>query len=114
MKRCLVNVNDAWRWNLVKTCSFNLDLVRLASIDKALYPITHNIVRSITEFQRSYWQKNENFLTAPLVDNMFFLRAAPDRRAPVRGCVDRNLLGGILYNRHKETLLSLRMNTLVE
>jgi hypothetical protein len=44
---------------------------------------------------------------------MFFLRAAPDRRAPVRGCVDKNLLGEILYNRHKETLLSLRMNTLV-
>jgi hypothetical protein len=32
-------------------------LVRLASIDKALHPITHSIVRSITEFQRSYWQK---------------------------------------------------------
>jgi hypothetical protein len=114
MKRCLVNVNDVWRWQLVKTCNFNLDLVRLESIDKALHPITHNIVRSITKFQRSYWQKNENFLTAPLVDNMFFLRAAPERRAPVRGCVDRNLLGGILYNQHKETLLSLRMNTLVE
>ncbi len=45
---------------------------------------------------------------------MFFLRAAPERRAPVRGCVDRNLLGGNLYDQHQGTLLSLRMNTLVE
>jgi len=61
MKRCLVNVNDVWRWQLVKTCNFNLDLVRLESIDKALHPITHNIVRSITEFQRSIGKKMRIF-----------------------------------------------------
>jgi hypothetical protein len=34
---------------------------------------------------------------APLVDNKFFLRAAPERRAPVHGCVDKNLLGCDFY-----------------
>ncbi len=113
MKRCLLNVNDIWRWLLVKSCNFNLDMLRISDIDRLRYPIAFNIVKSISEFQLCYWQKNENFLTAPLVDNMFFLRAAPERRAPVRGCVDKNLLGGPLYTQHKETLLSLRMNTLV-
>jgi hypothetical protein len=113
MKRCLVNVNDAWRWTLVKSCNFNLDMLRVENVDKTMHPIAYNIVSSISEFQKCYWQKNENFLTAPLVNNAFFFRAAPERRAPVRGCVDKNLLGEPLYTRHKETLLSLRMNTLV-
>ncbi len=34
---------------------------------------------------------------APLVDKKFFLRAAPERRAPVHGCVDKNLLGCDFY-----------------
>ncbi len=88
-------------------------MLRVENVDKSRHPIAFNIVSSITEFQKCYWQKNENFLTAPLVNNVFFLRAAPERRAPVRGCVDKNLLGEPLYTRHKETLLSLRMNTLV-
>jgi hypothetical protein len=50
---------------------------------------------------------------APLVDNKFFLRAAPERRAPVLGCVDRNLLGPDFYAANKEALLCLRMNCLV-
>jgi hypothetical protein len=42
-----------------------------------------------------------------------FLRAPPERRAPVRGVVDRNLLGAAFYDRHKETLLNLKLNCLV-
>jgi hypothetical protein len=63
--------------------------------------------------QWKFWELNENFLMAPLVDNKFFLRAAPERRAPVLGCVDRNLLGPDFYAANKEALLSLRMNCLV-
>jgi hypothetical protein len=74
MKRCLLNVNDSWRWLLVRSCNFNLDMLRLSDIDRMQYPIAYNIVKSISEFQLCYWQKNENFLTAPLVDNMFFFK----------------------------------------
>jgi hypothetical protein len=56
---------------------------------------------------------NENFVQAHLVDNRMFLRAPPERRAPVRGAVDRNLLGAAFYDRHKETLLTLRLSCIV-
>jgi hypothetical protein len=50
---------------------------------------------------------------APLVDNRFFLRAKPERRAPVRGCVDRNLLGQEFYDANRPALRALRMNCLI-
>jgi hypothetical protein len=111
IKRCYIKINDIWRWNLALTCNFDLD--RLENINARLNPIAYNIVKSFTVMQKCFWQKNENFLAASLVDNMFFLRAEPEGRAPVRGCVDKNLLGENFYIRHKETLLSLRMNCLV-
>jgi hypothetical protein len=42
-----------------------------------------------------------------------FLRAPPERRAPVRGAVDRNLLGHGFFDNNKERLLALKMNCLV-
>jgi hypothetical protein len=113
IKRCYIKINDIWRWNIAVSCNFNLDMIRIENVNARTNPIVYNIVKSFTELQKCFWQKNENFLTAPLVDNMFFLRAEPGRRAPVRGCVDKNLLGENFYSRHKETLLSLRMNCLV-
>jgi hypothetical protein len=56
---------------------------------------------------------NENYLQAQLVDNRMFLRAPPERRAPVRGIIDRNLLGPAFYTAHKDTLLTLKMNCLI-
>jgi hypothetical protein len=59
----------------------------------------------LCSLQAVYWKKHENYLTAPLVDNMFFLRAEPEQRAPVRECVDKNLLGENFYQQNKEALL---------
>jgi hypothetical protein len=70
-------------------------------------------VQSWTKFQENFFMTNENFVQAHLVDNRMFLRAPPERRAPVRGAVDRNLLGAAFYDRHKETLLTLRLSCIV-
>jgi hypothetical protein len=82
-------------------------------VNRAESPIAANIVSSLLRFQEKFYTTNENFLQAQLVDNRMFLRAPPERRAPVRGVVDRNLLGAAFYDRHKETLLNLKMNCLV-
>jgi hypothetical protein len=52
-------------------------------------------------------------MQALLVDNPMFLHADPRRRAPVRGVVDRNLLGADFYDENKERLRNLRMNCLI-
>ena len=70
-------------------------------------------MESFVRFQEQFWLLNENYLQAPLVDNRMFLRAPPERRAPVRGIIDRNLLGPGFYNAHKETLLTLKMSCIV-
>jgi hypothetical protein len=113
LKRCLTNVNDVWRWNLAKSCDFNLDLVRPENICQNEFPVLHGIAISIQELQRCHWQMHENFRAAPLVDNIFFLRSEPTRRNPARGCVDRNLLGAGFYQTHRKELLSLKMNCML-
>ncbi len=113
VKRCTVRINDIWRWRLASACIFNLDLLRKNMFDGNTEPVLYNIAESFEKLQWNFWKLNENFLMAPLVDNKFFLRAAPERRPPVRGCVDRNLLGPDFYTANKETLLTLRMNCLV-
>jgi hypothetical protein len=113
VKRCSVRINDVWRWRLASACKFNLDLLRKKMFDVDMEPILYNIAESFEKIQWKFWTKNENYLMAPLVDNKFFLRAAPERRAPVRGCVDRNLLGHDFYAANQEALLALRMNCLI-
>jgi hypothetical protein len=113
VKRCAAKINDSWRWRLASACNFNLDMLRKRMFDAELEPVLYNIAESFEKFQWKFWERNENFLMAPLVDNKFFLRAAPERRALVLGCVDRNLLGPDFYAANKEALLSLRMNCLV-
>jgi hypothetical protein len=113
IKRCYTELNDVWRWTLARLSSFEMDMTRPSGVDKNLYPILYNIVQSFGKLQESFWKKHENFLLAPLVDNHFFLRAAPERRAPVRGCVDKNLLGVGFYTQNKEALLNLRMECLI-
>ncbi len=113
IKRCSIIINDTWRWNLGMACGFVFSNLRSGSVNRAESPIAANIVQSLVRFQEKYYTVNENFLQAHLVDNRMFLRAPPERRAPVRGVVDRNLLGAAFYDRHKETLLNLKLNCLV-
>jgi hypothetical protein len=113
IKRCSTRINDTWRWNLGLACNFIFSNLRSGSVNRADSPITANIVQSWTKFQENFFMTNENFVQAHLVDNRMFLRAPPERRAPVRGAVDRNLLGAAFYDRHKETLLTLRLSCIV-
>ncbi len=110
IKRCSLVINDPWRWNLAAGCNFQLDLVRTDNINGTLSPICLNIAKSFSCLQNVYWKLHENCLNAPLVDNCFFLRQEPERRRPVRGCVDRNLLGRAFYDNNKEALRNLRMS----
>ena len=113
VKRCAVSINDTWRWVLANSCNFCLDNLRYSKIDAAAHPILAYIALSFSKLQAKYWELNENFLSAPLVDNNFFLRAAAARRAPERGNVDRNLLGHIFYDDNLDQLHSLRMGCLI-
>jgi hypothetical protein len=113
VKRCSVNINDQWRWTLAVSCNFQLDLLRVDNISATFHPILFNIAKSFGCLQTEYWKLHENFLQAPLVDNIFFLRQAPERRRPVRGCVDRNLLGHDFYDRNNKALRNLRMSSLL-
>jgi len=114
IKRCSAKINDTWRWTLAASCSFVLGNLRRGSVSKRDNPVLANIVESFVKFQEQFWLMNENYLQAQLVDNGMFLRAPPDRRAPVRGIVDRNLIGPVFYDRHKETLHTLKLNCLIE
>jgi hypothetical protein len=113
IKRCSMSINDTWRWKLGRACGFVFSNLRSGSVNRAESPIAANIVQSLVRFQEMFYTTNENFLQAHLVDNRMFLRAPPERRAPVRGVVDRNLLGAAFYDGHKETLLKLRMSCIV-
>jgi len=113
LRRCTFIINDSWRRTLALSCNFYLVFVSIKNIDKNLHPVLYDIVESVSKLQCNFWAMNENFLMAPLIDNPFFMRAEPGRRAPVIGCVDRNLIGGHFYDTHKERLLSLRLNCLI-
>jgi hypothetical protein len=81
LKRCMMNINDPWRWNLALSCDFNLDLVRIEDANEGLHPATSCIIRSAVILQKKFWSVHENFLMAPVADNNFFLRSQPERRA---------------------------------
>jgi len=113
LKRCSVNINDPWRWNLAQACDFNLDLIRIEDINESLHPATFCIVKSAVALQKKFWTVHENFLMAPVVDNAFFLRSQPDRRARHVGCLDRNFFGHAFYQQNKEALRAMRLNVLI-
>ncbi len=113
LKRCSVTINDPWRWNLAVSCNFNLDLVRLGDVNEFLHPATNCIIKSVSNLQQKFWKKRENFLMAPITDNIFFLRAKPERRARNAGFLYRNFFGAAFYDRNKEALRPLRLNNLI-
>jgi len=113
IKRCTVTINDPWRWNLAVACNFNLDLIRVSDINGTLHPVLLNVAKSMNLLQTSFWTMHENFLMAPIVDNCFFLRAKPERRARNAGHLDRNFFGPQFYDENKEALRGLRLNSLI-
>ena len=58
-----------------------LDNIRIEMYDKIRNPIQWNIAAAICRFQLSFWGTNENYLNAPLFENVCFLKAAPRRGA---------------------------------
>jgi hypothetical protein len=113
VKRCRQQINDPWRWNLAASCNFRLEDLNPKNIDGSLNPVEYNIAVSYELFKKNFLCMNENFLHARLINNDMFLRAAPERRAPENGLIDRNLLGGRFYDENKERLLRINMGDLV-
>jgi exonuclease III len=113
LKRCSVKINDPWRWNLARSCDFNLDLVRIEDVNERLHPATYCIIKSAVSLQKKFWSVHENFLMAPVVDNAFFLRSQPDRRTRNVGILDKNFFGHAFYLQNKEALRSMRLNVLI-
>jgi hypothetical protein len=100
-------INDSWRWVLASSCNFILDNLRPDMFNKSCNPVHYDISVSFPKRQSKYWESHENFLKAHLVDIRFVLRVKPERRAPVRGCIDRNLLVHEFYETKKVRFKSL-------
>jgi hypothetical protein len=81
--------------------------------DKIRNPIQWNIAAAICRFQLSFWGTNENYLNAPLFENVCFLKAAPRRGARNPGKVALAQLREELRNNHKEKIVDLRLNSFV-
>jgi hypothetical protein len=113
VKRCSITINDSLRWTMAVSCDFCFDNLRTDSVDSNLHPVIGTIIDSFCKLKVYFLNKHDNYLQALLVDNRMFLRAEPGRRAPVRGVVDRNLLGADFYDNNKERLRTLRMNCLI-
>jgi hypothetical protein len=114
LKRCLTSINDPWRWNLARSCNFNLDMVRMGDVNEFLHPAANCIIKSVCNLQKKFWKKHENFLMAPITDNDFFFRAKPERRARNAGILDRNFFGAAFYDQNKEALRALRLNNFLQ
>jgi hypothetical protein len=82
-------------------------------VNERLHPATFCIVKSAVTLQKKFWPVHENFLMAPVVDNAFFLRSQPDRRARYVGCLDKNFFRQAFYQQNKEALRSMRLNVLI-
>jgi len=114
IRRCYHKINDAWRWEFLERNSFHLDCVRLEFFYKDQNPILWSIANSVVRFQKKYWERDENYLVAPIFNNNFFLRNKPRGRGdqPVR--VDTNLLRPRLRNDFREKILGMKMGNLLE
>jgi len=93
VKRCLLKINDSWRWILEESCQFNFDNLDPGDINIELYPVHHSIKVSYIKLKNIYWMLHENFKTTQLVDNNLFSTCRTRSRQPLPGIVDGTLLG---------------------
>ncbi len=112
VRRCFTTINDSWRWRVADGCNFDFADPLTYNPDPDLYPIEYNIMSSFAKFRNKYFCYNENFLQARIVNNPMFLRGIPGR-AQDPGIVDPTFFGQQFFERHKERLLSMKMNLLI-
>jgi hypothetical protein len=109
VKRCVHKINDAWRWEILERTNFCLDSFRLECFDKEKNPMLWNIAESVCKFQDKYWVRNENYRTAPIFNNTFFLKEEPRRRGQDPGRIGTGLLRQELRNEFKNEILAIKM-----
>jgi exonuclease III len=114
IRRCFYRINDAWRWEFLRNTNFSLSTVRLECFNQESNPLLWNIANAVAKFQVKYWMKNENYLEAPVFNNLFFLREKPRPRAPDPGVVSLNMVRRDTRDRFRQELLSLKMKVLIQ
>jgi len=113
IRRCYRLINEAWRWRLAESCVFDFGNPNFEDLDPRLYPVECNIINSFKKFQEGFYNLNENFLQAKVVNNPMFLRENPGHRAADGGIVDSNFFGRHFFDLHKERLQKVKMSTLI-
>ncbi len=113
LRRCFVKINDAWRWDFLRTSNYSLSTVRLESFDKNTNPIQWNIAKAVCKFQLAYWKKNENYLEAHVFNNEFFLCEKPRPRAAVPGTIKWTYIRRETRNEYLKEIMSLKMKSLI-
>jgi hypothetical protein len=111
IRRCFTVINDSWRWRIADGFNFNFENPQGYNPDPDRYPIEHNIIVSFTKFRSKFYECNENFLHAKVVNNPMFFRGIPGRLQEP-GIVDPAFFGLQFFERHKERLLEMKMNNL--
>ena len=105
-------INENWRLQIMEKCFNNLICFRP---DTALQPegrIEPVIGKGFWRFLVCFWQKNENFLGAPLINNPMFIRGRGDNGRMDNGLVDDRLIGKQDFLLHKESWLKLTIGEL--
>jgi hypothetical protein len=54
LRRCFVKINDAWRWDFLRSSNYSLSTVRLESFDRNTNPILWNIAKAACTFQINF------------------------------------------------------------
>jgi hypothetical protein len=72
VKRCFNKINDAWRWDFLRSTNYSLNSVRLRDFNERNNPLLYGIASAVCKFQVEYWKRDENYLEAPVFNNDFF------------------------------------------
>jgi hypothetical protein len=109
IRRLYSAINDPWRWEFLQRSNYDLESVRIEFFDQGENPLLYAIASAVCKFQVKYWATNENYLTAPIFNNEFFLREKPRARAAVPQRIDLSLLRRRIRDEYVYQLLGLKM-----
>jgi hypothetical protein len=112
IRRCFFKINDPLRWDFLRLCNFSLSTVRIENFSRDANPILWTIANAVSIFQKKYWVRDENYLEAPIFNNVFVLCEKPRPRAEVPGPVDITRIRRNQRNVFYNELLGLKIKSL--
>ena len=105
-------INDNWRLDISSACFNNLICTRLDPTLITVRPVEAAIWAGFWRFLLSFWELNENFLEAPLINNPMFTRGRGDNGRIDNNLVDERIIGRQDLDLHKEAWLKLLIKDL--